>query len=203
MVWVVKYLRMDYSTLLNPQQLAAVTTKSQHVRIIAGAGSGKTRVLTYRISYLIGEMGVDPRRILAIAFTNKVAAEMKERAAKLVPEYGDLLSVSTFHAFCARFLRIEASAIGYPRNFTIYDEDDQSSLVKDICVQSNPSRNVSKSLNVTKRESMRISPSTLMTFSLRPSSSLRTSLIFARNGCIVTITFSSTSSRTLTTSNIA
>ena len=134
MVWVVKYLRMDYSTLLNPQQLAAVTTKSQHVRIIAGAGSGKTRVLTYRISYLIGEMGVDPRRILAIAFTNKVAAEMKERAAKLVPEYGDLLSVSTFHAFCARFLRIEASAIGYPRNFTIYDEDDQSSLVKDICV---------------------------------------------------------------------
>ena len=125
---------MDYSTLLNPQQLAAVTTKSQHVRIIAGAGSGKTRVLTYRISYLIGEAGVNPKRILAIAFTNKVAAEMKERAGKLVPDHADYLSVSTFHAFCARFLRMESSAIGYPRSFTIFDEDDQSSLVKDVCV---------------------------------------------------------------------
>lgn len=125
---------MDYRSLLNENQYEAVSTAAQYVRIIAGAGSGKTRVLTYRISYLIGELHVDPRRILAIAFTNKVAKEMKERAGKIVPEVAHLVSVSTFHAFCARFLRMEASAIGFPVSFTIFDEDDQGSLVKEICV---------------------------------------------------------------------
>jgi len=125
---------MDYASLLNQQQLAAVETRSQHVRIIAGAGSGKTRVLTYRISYLISERQADPSRILAIAFTNKVAAEMKDRACKLVPDSAFFLHVSTFHSFCARFLRAECRSINYPVGFTIFDEDDQQALVKNIAV---------------------------------------------------------------------
>jgi len=125
---------MDYASLLNEQQFAAVKTTAQHVRIIAGAGSGKTRVLTYRISYLISNMGVDPSKILAIAFTNKVASEMKERACKLVPDSSFFLHVSTFHSFCARFLRAESKAINYPIGFTIFDEDDQTALVKNIAV---------------------------------------------------------------------
>lgn len=123
---------MDYEKLLNKEQLAAVESKSQYLRIIAGAGSGKTRVLTYRISYLIGEMNVDPHRILAFAFTNKVAKEMGERAGRLVSEQAPFLHVSTFHSFCSSFLRMEHDAVGYPRNYTIMDEDDQSSLVKDV-----------------------------------------------------------------------
>lgn len=125
---------MDYASLLNESQYKAVSTSAQYVRIVAGAGSGKTRVLTYRISYLISECHVDPRRILAIAFTNKVANEMKERAQKLVGENSPSLHVMTFHSFCARFLREEAYQLGYPVGFTIFDEDDQASLVKDICV---------------------------------------------------------------------
>lgn len=125
---------MDYRSLLNPIQYQAVTSTAQHLRIVAGAGSGKTRVLTYRISYLIGELNINPKRILAIAFTNKVAREMKERAVALVPEAENFLHIMTFHSFCARFLRIESSAIGYPNNYTIFDEDDQANLVKEICV---------------------------------------------------------------------
>lgn len=126
---------MDYKSLLNDRQYDAVKTTSQYVRIIAGAGSGKTRVLTYRISYLISEFGVDPSRILAIAFTNKVAQEMKERATKLVDDllgHSPELHISTFHSFCARFLRIEHEAINYPSSFTIFDEDDAKRLVKNV-----------------------------------------------------------------------
>lgn len=128
---------MDYASLLNEKQLAAVKTPSQYVRIIAGAGSGKTRVLTYRISYLISEKHVDPSRILAIAFTNKVATEMHDRALKLAQDvlgYAPNLHISTFHSFCARFLRTECKAINYPSGFTIYDEDDQQKLIKNIAV---------------------------------------------------------------------
>ena len=123
---------MDFSKLLNERQLEAVTTASQNVRVVAGAGSGKTRVLTYRIAFLISEMHVNPRSILAIAFTNKVAKEMKERALALVPEAGYALSISTFHSFCSKFIRQEHAAIGFPSNFTIYDDEDQEKLVKDI-----------------------------------------------------------------------
>lgn len=123
---------MDYSKLLNTRQLEAVSTSAQFVRIIAGAGSGKTRVLTYRISYLISEFNVNPSSILAIAFTNKVAKEMKERVASLLPETAPYLNISTFHAFCAKFLRIESAAIGLPSGFVIMDEDDQEKLVKNI-----------------------------------------------------------------------
>lgn len=125
-------MAIDYSSLLNSSQLQAVETSSQHVRIIAGAGSGKTRVLTYRIAYLLERNGVDPYSILAVTFTNKAAQEMKDRVAKLVPEASYFLSVFTFHSFCSRFLRKEADAVGYPSSFTIFDEDDQEKLVKGI-----------------------------------------------------------------------
>lgn len=126
---------MDYKSLLNDKQYAAVSTESQYVRIIAGAGSGKTRVLTYRVAYLISNFHVDPKRILAIAFTNKVATEMKARASKLVDELlgsSPNLNISTFHSFCARFLRSECRYIGYPIGFTIYSDDDQMKLVKSL-----------------------------------------------------------------------
>ncbi len=125
----------NYRETLNPKQLEAVETSSKYVRIIAGAGSGKTRVLTYRIAYLIGERRVNPSKILAIAFTNKVANEMKQRASKLVSEIlgsSPFLSISTFHSFCARFLREEHKAFGYPASFTIFDEDDQKQLIGNI-----------------------------------------------------------------------
>lgn len=125
---------MDYSTLLNEQQLKAVSTHAQYARIVAGAGSGKTRVLTYRISYLISEMNVDPNKIVAIAFTNKVAAEMKERALSILHGNGSGITVSTFHSWCAKFLRKEIDVLGFPNNFTIMDEDDTESLIKNIGV---------------------------------------------------------------------
>ena len=129
---------MDYESLLNDRQFAAVKTNSQFVRIIAGAGSGKTRVLTYRISYLISHYHVDPSRILAITFTNKAAQEMGDRASKLVYELlGEYppLHISTFHSFCSRFLRIEHEAFGYPSSFTIYDEDDQKRVVRNAAAE--------------------------------------------------------------------
>ena len=94
---------IDYASLLNETQYEAVTTSAQHVRIIAGAGSGKTRVLTYRIAYLMDRFHVDPYRILAVTFTNKAAQEMKDRVAKLVQGGSDFLTVSTFHSFLCAF----------------------------------------------------------------------------------------------------
>ena len=132
---------MDYSTLLNDKQLEAVSTKAQYARIIAGAGSGKTRVLTYRISYLISEMNADPNKIVAIAFTNKVAGEMKERALKLLHGVGKGLTVSTFHSWCAKFLRKEIDVLGFPNNFTIMDDEDTETLIKDIGVELGHKRN--------------------------------------------------------------
>ncbi len=132
---------MDFSKLLNARQLEAVETPAQFVRIIAGAGTGKTRVLTYRIAYLISNMLVEPSRILAITFTNKVATEMRMRALKLVPEASDQLRVMTFHSFCARFLRREISALGYPSSFTIFDDDDQEKLIKAIAVDEGYRKN--------------------------------------------------------------
>ena len=123
---------MNYKTELNENQFEAVTTEAQHVRIIAGAGSGKTRVLTYRISYLISEMGVAPWKILAITFTNKVANEMKTRVDRMFPEKSQDLTIRTFHSFAAYFLRHEISILGFPASFTILDEEDQTKLVKDI-----------------------------------------------------------------------
>ena len=125
-------MKIDYASLLNPTQLEAVTTPKQHVRIIAGAGSGKTRVLTYRIAFLIDEVGVDPQSILAMTFTNKAAKEMQSRVAELVPGVGMFLQISTFHSFCAKFLRKEIYRLGFPLGFTIFDDEDQEKLIKAI-----------------------------------------------------------------------
>jgi DNA helicase-2/ATP-dependent DNA helicase PcrA len=118
-------------TNLNEPQRAAVTQTEGPVMIIAGAGSGKTRVLTYRIAYLL-EIGIDPFQILALTFTNKAAREMKNRIEQIVGADAKNLFMGTFHSVFARILRVEAAKIGYPAHFTIYDTDDAKSLLKSI-----------------------------------------------------------------------
>ena len=124
---------MDFKNKLNEKQYLAVTSSSQYLRIIAGAGSGKTRVLTYRIAYLISEEGYRPGEVLAITFTNKVAKEMRERTKELLPDYDlSFLQIQTFHAWCAFFLRREIRLLGFPSHFQILDDDDQTLLIKNI-----------------------------------------------------------------------
>lgn len=120
-----------YLERLNEVQRQAVQTVNGPVMIIAGAGSGKTRVLTYRIAYLM-EQGVDPFQILSLTFTNKAAREMKDRIGGVVGPEARNLWMGTFHSVFARILRSEASKLGYPSNFTIYDTDDSKSLIRDI-----------------------------------------------------------------------
>ena len=128
---------MDYRTLLNDEQYQAVTATDGPVLVSAGAGSGKTRLLTYRIAYLITERGVPAYKILAITFTNKAAGEMKDRITKIAPD-GDMVTVCTFHSFCARMLRTYASFLkGYKENFTIFSETDTAKIFKDIFKQMN------------------------------------------------------------------
>ena len=121
---------------LNDCQKRAVKQTEGSVLIIAGAGSGKTRVLTNRIAYLIDECGISPYNILAITFTNKAAAEMRERVEK-VTDCGSQVWVSTFHSTCVRILRRYIDRIGYQTNFTIYDTDDQKSVIRDACKKLN------------------------------------------------------------------
>lgn len=123
--------KVDYLELLNEPQKQAVIQTDGPVMIIAGAGSGKTRVLTYRMAYLI-QKGVDPFNILALTFTNKAAREMRERIEKVVGNEARNLWMGTFHSIFAKILRIEADKLGYPSNFTIYDSDDSKSLIKTI-----------------------------------------------------------------------
>lgn len=118
---------------LNEMQKKAVYQTEGPVLILAGAGSGKTRVLTHRIAYLIEEKGVNPWNILAITFTNKAAGEMRERVDRLVEFGAESIWVSTFHSACVRILRRYIDRLGYDSNFTIYDTDDQKSLMKDVC----------------------------------------------------------------------
>jgi DNA helicase-2/ATP-dependent DNA helicase PcrA len=121
---------MDYLTSLNPQQQQAVTAGLGPVLVLAGPGSGKTRVLTQRIAYLIGELGVQPYHILAVTFTNKAAREMENRVEQLVGENTRGLTLGTFHATCARILRREADHLPFQSNYVIFDTDDQLSVVK-------------------------------------------------------------------------
>ena len=114
---------------LNPQQREAVMTTEGPLLILAGAGSGKTRVLTHRIAYLIEEKDVAPYRILALTFTNKAAKEMRERVDALVSTDAHAIWVATFHGFCARLLSMEIDKLGYGKTFIIYDEQDQQSLI--------------------------------------------------------------------------
>jgi DNA helicase-2/ATP-dependent DNA helicase PcrA len=122
---------------LNPQQQAAVVHEGTPLLVVAGAGSGKTRVLTRRIAYLMANRGAAPFEILAITFTNKAAAEMKERVADLVGDRARSMWVSTFHSACVRILRQEASRLGYSNSFTIYDSSDSVRLLTVIMKDMN------------------------------------------------------------------
>ncbi|HIR42047.1 MAG TPA: UvrD-helicase domain-containing protein [Candidatus Aphodovivens avicola] len=122
---------IDLDTLNGPQRQAVECTEGP-LLVLAGAGSGKTRVLTYRIAHLIDDMHVAPWEILAITFTNKAAAEMRERLGGLVGPRSRGMWVSTFHSMCVRILRADAERMGFTRNFTIYDTDDQKRLYKEI-----------------------------------------------------------------------
>jgi DNA helicase-2/ATP-dependent DNA helicase PcrA len=124
---------MSIYDTLNTQQQEAVFHTEGPVLILAGAGSGKTRVLTHRIAYLIEEKGVNPWNIMAITFTNKAAGEMRERVDKIVGFGSESIWVSTFHSSCVRMLRRFIDRLGFDTNFTIYDTDDQKTLMKDIC----------------------------------------------------------------------
>src|SRR5438309_11881950 len=119
-----------YLAELNPAQQEAVRTTEGPVLVIAGAGSGKTRVLTYRVAHLIAACGVKPNEILAITFTNKAAGEMRERLEGLLGGVARAIWILTFHAACERILRREAPRLGYRTNFTIYNQADQIRLTK-------------------------------------------------------------------------
>ncbi len=124
---------MSIYDTLNDEQKKGVFTTEGPVLILAGAGSGKTRVLTHRVAYLIEECGVNPYNIMAITFTNKAAGEMRERIDDMVGYGSESIWVATFHSTCVRILRRYIDRLGYDTNFTIYDADDQKTLMKDIC----------------------------------------------------------------------
>lgn len=124
---------MSIYDTLNDMQKSAVFYTEGPLLLLAGAGSGKTRVLTHRIAYLIEEKGVNPWNIMAITFTNKAAGEMRERVDSLVGFGSESIWVSTFHSTCVRILRRYIDRLGYSNSFTIYDSDDQKTLMKDVC----------------------------------------------------------------------
>src|SRR5213082_235701 len=121
---------MQFLETLNPEQREAVLHTRGPLLILAGAGSGKTRVITSRIAYLVGDGHAKPHEILAVTFTNKAAAEMRSRVEALVGADCSRMWLSTFHSMCARLLRREAPAIGLSRDFVIYDSSDQLTVVK-------------------------------------------------------------------------
>ncbi len=124
---------MSIYDTLNKEQKEAVLTVEGPLLLLAGAGSGKTRVLTHRIAYMIDEMGINPWNILAITFTNKAGKEMRERVDNIVGFGAEQIWVSTFHSTCVKILRRHIDRLGYATNFTIYDTDDQKNVMKDIC----------------------------------------------------------------------
>ena len=122
---------MDLKSLLNKEQYEGAITIDGQVLILAGAGSGKTRVLTYRMAHMIEDLDIPPYNILAITFTNKAAKEMKDRVTALVGSKAENMWISTFHSVCVRILRREIDKHGYKSNFTIYDSQDQKTLIND------------------------------------------------------------------------
>ncbi len=139
---------MDLLKDLNPQQVKAVTVGSGPVLILAGPGSGKTRVLTHRMAYLIGAMGVRPYSILAVTFTNKAAREIDKRVRNLIPHDLQGIMMGTFHSVCARILRREAEYLPINANYVIYDDDDQSSVVKRSIRELNIDEKIYKPSNI-------------------------------------------------------
>lgn len=125
-----------YDTL-NEQQKRGVFTTKGPVLLLAGAGSGKTSVLTNRIAYLIRDQGVNPWNIMAITFTNKAAGEMRDRVDAIVGHGSESVWVSTFHSTCLRILRRYIDRLGFDNHFTIYDTDDSKSVMKDVCKRLN------------------------------------------------------------------
>ena len=123
--------------LLNSEQKKAVTTTEGPLLVLAGAGSGKTRVLTTRIAYLIEELGINPENILAITFTNKAAKEMKERILTMLGPIAYKIQISTFHSFGLYLLKRHYSLLGYNHNFTILDSDDVLTIIKKIIKEMN------------------------------------------------------------------
>ena len=121
---------MSFLEQLNPEQREAVLHRDGPLLILAGAGSGKTRVICYRLAYLIGDGHAEPDQVLAVTFTNKAAEEMRSRVEQLLESESPRLWISTFHAFCARLLRREGPRIGLSRDFVIYDSVDQLSAVR-------------------------------------------------------------------------
>jgi DNA helicase II / ATP-dependent DNA helicase PcrA len=128
---------MDILATLNPAQREAVEAIKGPVLILAGPGSGKTRVITHRVAYLVKHCGISPHNIMAVTFTNKAAREMKERLEQLLGQAVEALTLGTFHAICARILRREGKAIGLESTFVIYDEDDQLRLMKQVLEELN------------------------------------------------------------------
>jgi DNA helicase-2/ATP-dependent DNA helicase PcrA len=128
---------MDILAALNPAQREAVEAIKGPVLILAGPGSGKTKVITHRVAYLVKLCGVSPHHIMAVTFTNKAAREMRERLEQLLGQTAEALSLGTFHAICARILRREGKAIGLDSSFVIYDEDDQLRLMKQVLEELN------------------------------------------------------------------
>ena len=131
-------IMMDFLNKLNPQQKSAVTAPDGPVLVVAGPGSGKTRVLTQRIAYLIASEGVRPWQILAVTFTNKAAKEMDQRVKAMLNEQAtEGIMLGTFHSICARILRREADQLPLESNFVIFDSDDQERIVKAIIRELN------------------------------------------------------------------
>ena len=128
---------MDILATLNPAQREAVEAIKGPLLILAGPGSGKTRVITHRVAYLVKLCGVSPHHIMAVTFTNKAAREMRERLEQLLGQAAEALTLGTFHAICARILRREGKAIGLDSSFVIYDEDDQLRLLKQVLEELN------------------------------------------------------------------
>ena len=153
---------MDILATLNPAQREAAEAIEGPVLILAGPGSGKTRVITYRVAYLVRRCGVSPHHIMAVTFTNKAAREMKERLEQLLGQATEALTLGTFHAICARILRREGKAVGLESSFVIYDEDDQLKLMKQVLeeLKLDPKQHVPQALRsaISAAKSRLISP---------------------------------------------